>query len=48
MTKKKSSTLFHLTSGVSSAKIMRESSCKGNEEKGKSLAKYGAGPKNRE
>lgn len=45
---KKSNTLFLLTSGVSSAKVRRESSCKGYEAKGKSLIKYGAGPKNRD
>lgn len=46
--KEESNTLFLLTSGVSSANVMRESSCKGYEAKGKSLTKYGAGPKNRD
>lgn len=46
--KKKSNTQFLLTSGVSSANVTRESSCKGYEAKGKSLTKYGAGPKSRD
>lgn len=46
--KKRSNTLFLLTSGVSSANVMRQSSCKRYEAKGKSLTKYGAGPKNRD
>lgn len=37
-----------LTSGVSSANVTRESSCKHYEANGKSLTKYGAGPKNRD
>lgn len=40
--------MFLLTSGVLSANVMKESSCKGYEAKGKSLTKYGAGPKNRD